>query len=163
MGDGREPQVIGLISRWNERVSRLSTAARCARLNAALLVVLVAALAFVALTDGGAAGFAAIVIAFGVCAVSSNAALWIAMLGHGTPNGVSGALGGSIFGMIPPLVVGLVLHQRGGPLAESGVLAWIGVFYLTGLVVKTLLLAPTAGTLVSRPVSPGGAPSKAGA
>jgi hypothetical protein len=155
--------VIGLISRWNAHVSRLSTAARCARLNGVLLVVLVAALLIVGLTGGGAAGIAAVLIAFGVCAASANAALWIAMLGHGTPGGVSGALGGSVVGMVPPLAAGLILHQRGGPLAAAGVFTWIVVFYLSALVVKTLLVAPTVGGLPPRPTSTNGAPSKAGA
>jgi len=145
--------VIGLISRLTARVTRLSTTARLAWLNGVLLVVLALALAMVvARHDTGdmrTAEITAVVTAATVCTLSANAALILALLWHGTPNGVVGALGGTMVGMFPPLVLGTVLQRRGGPLAEAGVFGWIVVFYLSALVVKTLLVAPSVGPAVA--------------
>jgi hypothetical protein len=41
--------------------------------------------------------------------------------------------------MAIPMVVGIVLTKRGGPLAEAGVFGMIVGFYLVGLLVETLL------------------------
>lgn len=132
--------MIGLIGRLSAKVSDMSLALRCAWLNGTLAVVLAVCLTLVA----DRSQMTAVLVAFGICAASANAAMIPAILWHGTPNGVVGALGGSLLGMFPPLFAGLILQQREGALAEAGVFGWIVVFYLAALMVKTLLTAPSA-------------------
>jgi hypothetical protein len=149
--------VIGLIGRLTAHVSRLSTAARLAWLSGVLITATCAGLT-TAVARHGAAGAAAVLTAALVCGVCANAALLLSLRWHGTPNGVVGALAGSLIGMMPPLFVGFTLHQQQGELARAGVFGWIVAFYLTALVVKTLLTAPVAaggGVATSR--SHGGA------
>jgi hypothetical protein len=137
--------VIGLIGRLTAHVSRLSTAARLAWLNGALLVVLCVALSIAAARDG-AAGFTAVLVAALVCTLSANAALVLATLWHGKAQGVAGALAGTLVGMLPPLAIGFTLQRQGGELARAGVFGWIVVFYQSALIVKTLLVAPVSAT-----------------
>lgn len=144
--------MIGLIGRLSARLSRLSTAARLAWLNGVLGVVLLLSLAIAATLDG-ATSLYAVLVAFAVCTTASNAALLISLMGHGTPNGVSSALAGTLVGMFPPLMIGCALHLRGGSLAQAGVLNWILAFYLTALIVKTLLVAPVATVAAHSPTS----------
>ena len=144
--------MIGLIGRLSVRLSRLSTAARLAWLNGALGFVLLPSLAIAATFDG-AAGVYSVLVAFAVCTVASNAALLLSTMWHGTPNGVSGALAATLIGMFPPLLIGCALHLRGGALAQAGVLNWILAFYLTALIVKTLLVAPVSAVAAHSPTS----------
>lgn len=137
--------MIGLIGRLTALVSRLSTGARLLWLNGALAVVLCASLA-IAAARGGAPEVYAVLVAAAVCAVSSNAALLLSTLWHGTPAGVSGTLAGMLVGMAPPLAIGFLLHRQGGELARAGVFGWVVVFYLAALLVKTLLVAPVSPT-----------------
>lgn len=135
--------MIGLIGRLSAHVSRLSTAARLAWLNGVLMIVLIAGLAIAGL-NGGAANYTAVLTAALVCTLSANAALVLAVRWHGTTHGVAGTLAGSLVGMFPPLAIGFALHQQGGELARAGVFGWIVVFYLSALIVKTLLVAPAS-------------------
>lgn len=134
----------------------MSLALRCAWLNGGLAVVLAVALA-IAASRNDADQVAAVLGAWAICTAAANVALILAVLWRGTPNGVVGALGGSLVGMLPPLFAGMILQQRGGALAHGGVFGWIVVFYLSALVVKTLLTAPSvaASPKVKQPtVSP---------
>lgn len=133
--------MIGLIGRLNAKLGDLSPAARCAILLSTVVGVFAVATP-VAYGRHGTLGLQAVAIAAVVCGVCSLAALVLATLWHGTPNGVAGALGGSLVGMFPPLAVGLALQHNNMPVAAAGAFGWIVVFYLTTLVVKTLLVAP---------------------
>ena len=127
----------------------MSLATRCAWLNGCLLVVLALGLA-IASARGGRDELTAVLVAAAVCTLCANAALVLATVWQGTPAGVSGALAGTLVGMLPPLAAGFALQRRGGALAEAGVFGWIVVFYVAALIVKTLLVAPNAAT-VSHP------------
>jgi hypothetical protein len=150
--------VIGLIGRLTLHVSRLSTAMRLAWLNAALVAVACLGVALGA-SRHGAMGVVAVLTAALVCGVCANVALLLATRWHGTPNGVVGSLAGSLVGMLPPLFVGFTLNQQQGDLARAGVFGWIVAFYLTALMVKTLLVAPvsTGGGAATHKTSEAGA------
>lgn len=135
--------MIGLIGRLTTRVSRLSTAKRLAWLNGVLVAAACLGLAMAAAWHG-TSGVAAVLTAAAVCGACANAALLLSVRWHGTPNGVVGALAGSLVGMLPPLFIGFTLHQQQGELARAGVFGWIVAFYLTALIVKTILVAPVA-------------------
>lgn len=136
--------MIGLIGRWSAKVSEMSLAKRCAWLNGAMAAVLVVCLAIAAVSAEPIRTLAAVLTAAFICTLSANIALVPALLWHGTPNGVNGALAGMLLGMFPPMAACLMFQLRGGPLTEAGVVYWILAFYLTALTVKTLLVAPAA-------------------
>jgi uncharacterized membrane protein YiaA len=78
-------------------------------------------------------------VAAAICWVSALATLVIgAVFGCGT-NAVKGVLLGMVFRMGVPFAAGIVLHQRGGELAEAGVFGMILGYYFVTLVVETVL------------------------
>lgn len=140
--------MIESFGRINAKLAVLSVVARCAILASAVFLT-----ALIALPIGYARhellGLAAVGLAAAVCGTCSLVALVLATRWHGTPNGITGALAGSLVGMFPPLVVGVALQHSGSPLAAAGAFGWIVVFYLATLTVKTLLVAPA----MNRPAS----------
>ena len=87
----------------------------------------------------GASGVLAACVAAAVCWVGAGSALicaaWLAPSGRA----VQAHLLGSFFRIGLPLVVGTVLQQQGGPLADAGVFGLIVIFYLVSLVAETVL------------------------
>lgn len=88
----------------------------------------------------GAAGVAA-----GVCWTGGVLALLAAGLFRSSRNAVNGILLGMACRTGLPLVAGLVLLRRGGPLASAGVFAMILGYYLVILVAETLLAIRVTG------------------
>lgn len=152
--------VIGLTGRLNAKLSDLSLTTRCAMLLSTVLGTLIVAAPIAYLRDG-IVGLEAVALAAVACGVCSTAALILSVSWHGTSKGVVGVLAGSLIGMLPPLAIGLTVQHNHAALAAAGAFGWIVVFFLTSLVVKTLLVAPvtsrpTKASLTASVSSPNG-------
>jgi hypothetical protein len=90
----------------------------------------------IAYTLDAGAGAGAATLAAAVAAAGSLAALLLASLLRGPSRALIGLLGGMFFRMAPPLIVALVAQQRGGPLAEGGLVYYLAVFYLVAMVAE---------------------------
>lgn len=90
--------------------------------------------------EHGLAGVEAAAIATVTCGLSSLAALIVAGKLRGTPYAVAGQLGGSLFRMLPPLVVVLQLQPRLPMVAAAGLFGCMVVTFLFALLVETVLL-----------------------
>jgi hypothetical protein len=86
----------------------------------------------------GWSGVFAAGVASGICLASGVAALWVSTRACAR-NGVQAVLIGTLIRTGAPLVLGVILASRGGPLAEAGVFGMILICYLLMLVVETLL------------------------
>jgi hypothetical protein len=112
---------------------------------------------FAAQSENDPARVYAVAIAAVICTCSALVALVLSLAWHGTPNGVAGALGGTLVGLGIPLVAAIFVQRRDGDLAHAGFYGWIVVFYLIALTVKTLLVAPgyaAGGYSPSNPYGP---------
>lgn len=74
-----------------------------------------------------------------VCLVATEAALLLTILFRDTDLKIHSVLLGTFFRTGIPLVFGMLLHNAGGPLAESGLFGMILVYYLLTLAVETIL------------------------
>jgi hypothetical protein len=88
----------------------------------------------------GVAGVEAAAIAIITCGLSSLTALIVAGRLRGTPYAVASQLGGSVFRMLPPLVVVLLLQPRLPLLAAAGLFGCMVACFLFTLLVETVLL-----------------------
>jgi hypothetical protein len=102
----------------------------------------------------GVSGLTALGVAAGVCWVAATAALLVTVWLRA--HVVSGMLLAMPLRMGLPLLVGVALDSRGGPLADAGVFGWIVVFYLVVLAVETPLAVACAST--TRQPQPGSRP-----
>jgi hypothetical protein len=80
-------------------------------------------------------------VAWLVCTASAVVALVLGLAWHGTPNGVSGTLGGTLIGLGLPLALAILVQRKEGSFAQAGFYGWIVVFFLISLTAKTLLVA----------------------
>ena len=87
----------------------------------------------------GTTGVAAAGVAGGTCWAGALIALVLTGLLRRHRQALAGVLAGMFFRLGAPLVVGLWLHQRAGPLAEAGVFGMIMLFYLVTLSTETAL------------------------
>ncbi len=90
--------------------------------------------------ERGVAGVEAATIAIVACGLSSLAALVVAGRSRGTPYAVAGQLAGSLFRMVPPLVVVLLVQPRLPMVAAAGLFGCTVVAFLFGLLIETVLL-----------------------
>lgn len=110
----------------------------CGLLSLALLCAF-GVIGAVAYRQHAADGLVAAAVAAGVCWLGACLALTVTFLARG-PHAPLIYLGlGTLFRMGLPLVFGIVVSRRGGPLAEAGVFGLIVAFFLVALVVETLL------------------------
>lgn len=87
----------------------------------------------------GVSGWIAASGAVGVCWVAGMLALAIVARSRGL-SAVSGMLLAMLIRLGGPIVVGIAIDSRGGPLAEAGFFGLVVVSYLATLVVETLLM-----------------------
>ena len=119
--------------------------------SAVLGLAVLAAYAVVAPVAGllsGADGLAAAAVAAGLCLLGAILALLVCRSFRGPQRAWQGVLAGMLPRMGVPLAFALVLHLRGGPLAEAGLLVYLVVFYPVTLSLETALTLPS-GRLVS--------------
>jgi hypothetical protein len=84
-------------------------------------------------------GVAAAGVAAATCWCGALVALVLGWVFGQGDNAVGGILAGMAFRIGLPLIVGVALDRRGGPLAEAGVFGMILCYYLVTLSVETLL------------------------
>jgi len=113
-------------------------AGSCAVLVLAILLTF-PAFAWFGFARHGADGLVAAAVAGGVCLFGALAALVVSGLLRGPRSGVHGMLLSVLFRTGVPLMAGIFFAQRGGRLAEAGVLGMILVYYLVTLAVETVL------------------------
>jgi hypothetical protein len=124
--------------------------AACAALTVVTLVAL-PIFGWVGYSASGIAGVWAAGAAAGVCWFGATIALLLVGVSHGPTQVVSRVLAGMTFRMGMPLVVGLILDRRGGPLSEAHVFGMIVAFYLITLVVETWLALRLVAPAAKRP------------
>jgi hypothetical protein len=90
--------------------------------------------------EHGIAGIEAAAIAALTCGLSSLGALIVAGRLRGTPYAVAGQLGGSLFRILPPLVVVLLLQPRLPLVTAAGLFGCTVACFLLTLLVETVLL-----------------------
>jgi hypothetical protein len=121
---------------------------RFATLNLPSALVLLATFtAIVAIVAGwyafsrsGPIGVVAVASAAVTCGVASIASLILSASWRNTPQAVTGVLGAVLVRMTLPLGVAVLSQVVGGPIAQAGLFGWIVCFFLTTLVVETLLV-----------------------
>ena len=137
---------------WLAKQRSRSLAARGGMLTL-VVVVLYFAMAPVAGWFHGWPGLLAAAVAGALCLVGSGIALIMSHLLRAPERVLYGMLLGMAVRMGFPLGMGLVLHMRGGVLANSGLLYYLVVFYLVTLLVETTLSLPVGdGDELSRKV-----------
>ena len=121
--------------------------AACTALTGVTLVAL-PIFGWVGYSASGIVGVWAAAAAAGVCWFGATIALVLVGVSQVAKQAVSRVLAGMVFRMGLPLVVGLILDRRGGPLSEAHVFGMMVAFYLLTLVVETWLalrlVAPAA-------------------
>lgn len=86
------------------------------------------------------AGLQAALLAAVTCWLSATVALVLAGLLAGTPQAISGILGGTLVRLAGPLLVVVGCAAAGSPLAAAGLFGYMAVFFLYVLLIETLLL-----------------------
>ena len=124
--------------------------AACAALTAVTLLAL-PVFGWVGYSDSGMAGIWAAGVAAAVCWFGATTALLLVGLPLGPKQAVGRVLAGMAFRMGVPLVVGVVLDRRVGPLSEAHVFGMIVAFYLITLVVETWLALRLVAATGKRP------------
>jgi hypothetical protein len=122
----------------------------CGALTGATALTLVV-VGWIGYARHGLSGLEAAAVAALVCWSGSLAALLLAVWGGAPKQAVARVLAGMIFRMGVPLVVGLVLHRRGGALSEAGVFGMILAFYFVTLTVETWLSVRLLAPATRRP------------
>ena len=97
-----------------------------------------------AVAIGGSAALLAATVAAALCFAGAAMALMAGSLLTGPRLALAALLIGIAARMAIPLIVGVALHLRGGPLAEAGLLYYLLVFYPVTLAVETLLSLPAS-------------------
>lgn len=118
---------------------RLSLPVACVILTAA--IVPAGALAgWHAYARHSTAGLQAAMLAAATCWLSATAALVLTGLLAGTPQAISGILGGTLVRLAGPLLVTVSCAVSRSPLAAAGLFGYLVVFFFYVLVIETLLL-----------------------
>jgi len=87
---------------------------------------------------GAGASFAAAGLAAGLCTAGALLSFWIQYIFRDPKSALIGVLSGMAINMAVPLLFGVVIHLRGGPLSQAGFLYYLLLFYLLTLAVKTM-------------------------
>lgn len=135
-------------------LAQRSLAVRTAALVLAVLAI-AAGLLPIAGTLHGWAGAGAVALAGVVCLAGASAALVISSILRGPHFVLPAMLLGMLIRMGLPLSLALIVHFRGGPLAESGFLVYLLVFYPVTLTVETILSLPRCEMLRKVSTLPG--------
>lgn len=85
-------------------------------------------------------GLQAALLAAGTCWLSAMAALILSGLLAGTPQAISGILGGTLVRLAGPLLVTVSCAVSRSPLAAAGLFGYLVVFFFYVLIIETLLL-----------------------
>lgn len=118
---------------------QLSLSAACAILAAAMAPA--GALAgWLAYARHSAAGLQAALLAAVTCWLSATVALMLAGLLAGTPQAISGILGGTLVRLAGPLLITAGCAALGSPLSAAGLFGYMLVFFLYALAIETVLL-----------------------
>jgi hypothetical protein len=141
------------VNRSTETRSATSSGTALAVQSGILCLAMLAAYALVAPIAawlGGGPGLAAAAVAAGLCFLGTEVALVVArFFSHPTD-----AWKGMFWGMLPrmgiPLCLGLALQLLGGPLAESGLLVYVIVFYQVALGTEVFLHVRCGGKVARR-------------
>jgi hypothetical protein len=139
---------------WLGNLQDRGVAVRAAILGAAVVVAL-AVVAPAATYLCGAAAMAAATVAACLCLAGAGAALIVTDPFREPQHAWTGLLTGMALRMGIPLISGLALQIRGGPLVKAGFLYYLLVFYAVALAVETALSLPQQ----RRPTSPSQGPS----
>jgi hypothetical protein len=91
---------------------------------------------------GSAWSFAAAGAAAGLCMTAALLSLWIACFLRDPKFALTGLLLGMTANMIIPLLFGILIQLRGGPLSQNGFIYYLVFFYLLTLAMKTMLTLP---------------------
>jgi hypothetical protein len=134
---------------WLGNLQNRGVAVRAALLGAAVMVAL-AIVAPVGICLCGAGAMAAATVAACLCLAGAGSALIVSAPFRGPQHALTGLLLGMALRMGIPLIVGLALQIRGGPLVKAGLLYYLLVFYAVTLAVETALSLPPR----RRPASP---------
>lgn len=129
---------------------RLSVPVACAILTAAMVPA--GALAgWHAYARHSTAGLQAALLAAGTCWLSATAALVLTGIFTGTPQAVSGILGGTVVRLAGPLLVTAACAASRSPLSAAGLFGYMVFCFLYTLVVETLLLVGLVRSVASQP------------
>jgi hypothetical protein len=126
---------------WLDRLRNRGVVAKTAILTLAVFVVLMAA-APVVFHIGGAMGLAAAGLAAALCLLGAATALVVSHLVREPQHALAALLIGTTARMGVPLLIGLVAHLRGGPLADAGLMYYLLVFYPVTLTVEISMSLP---------------------
>lgn len=138
---------------WFEQLRNRGVAVKTAVLAIVVLVVFMVA-APVVFHISGTTGVTAAGLAATACLLGAAIALLAGQRVQGPEHALAALLVGMIARMGVPLIIGLVTHLRGGPLAEAGLLYYLLIFYPVTLTIEVAL------TLRQRPsAAPPQAPS----
>ncbi|HJT35367.1 MAG TPA: hypothetical protein VJ783_25300 [Pirellulales bacterium] len=85
-------------------------------------------------------GLQAALLAAGTCWLSATAALVLTGLLAGTPQAISGILGGTLVRLAGPLLVTVGSAVSRSPLASAGLFGYLVVFFFYVLIIETSLL-----------------------
>lgn len=89
--------------------------------------------------DSGMLGIQAALLAVGICLFSALAALLLAIIAQGSPMMLHATLAGIFFRTGFPIICGMLLYWKGGPLVEAGMFGMILACYLIMLAGETIL------------------------
>jgi hypothetical protein len=123
---------------------RLSLPAACALLAGATLAAAIV-VGWYAHARQQTTGLEAALEAAVTCWLSATGALIVGGLLAGTPNAVSGILGGTLLRLAGPLLVTAANGAAGTPVYRAGLFGYMVVFFLYTLAVETLLLVSVIG------------------
>jgi hypothetical protein len=126
---------------WLDRLRNRGIVAKTAMLTLAVAVVFAAA-SPVVFHIGGAMGLAAAGLAAALCLLGAATALVVSHLVREPQHALAGLLMATTARMGAPLLIGLVAHLRGGPLAEAGLLYYLLIFYPVTLTVEISMSLP---------------------
>ena len=129
------------LARCRSKLGTLGLGARCALLALAVIAFYPLAATYLHARHG-TAGLLAAAVAAVVCLAASMSAMVLTAKIKGTQAALYSLLFGMALRTGVPLVVGTVLQQRGGMLAEAGVFGAIVAYYLLTLVLETWLVLP---------------------
>lgn len=107
------------------------------------------------------AGVEAALAAAATCWLSATIALAITAKLAGSPNAVSGILGGTLIRLAGPLMVTAANSSARTPIFEAGLFGYMTVFFVYTLAVETVLLLGVIGGTTAHAATAGG-PAKGG-
>lgn len=135
---------------------RLTLPTACGLLAGATLVAAVL-VGWHAYTRQQAAGLEAALAAAATCWLSATIALAITVCLAGSPNAVSGVLGGTLIRLAGPLMVTAANGAARTAIFQAGLFGYMVVFFVYTLAVETVLLLGVIGGTTAHAATAGGA------